>query len=134
MNSERTNECIKKRNMYLVLSWVLCFGTAILLFIYGFATKWTGGGGEVAEHIRALLVTGILSILPLAIISLLVKDKIKPTVRMINVIFAAYFVGNWFMFIVGAAMLFDTYYLTVKIKSYKTSIIANKELDKRGIK
>ena len=131
MRSERTRECIKKRNLYIVISWVLCFGITLGLIIYGFATKWTGSSSETAKHIKAILITWVLAILPLTLISFLVKDKIKPTVRMINVILAAYLVANWFMYIVGVLMLIDTYFISGKIKKYKTAVITNKEMDLR---
>ena len=56
MRSERTRECIRKRNIYVILSWVLCFGLFTGLLIYGFATKWTGTDSEVAHHLKAVLI------------------------------------------------------------------------------
>ena len=50
---------------------------------------------------------------------------------MINVILAAYLVANWFMYIVGVLMLIDTYFISGKIKKYKTAVITNKEMDLR---
>ena len=131
MRSERTVECIKKKRQYVILSWLLCFGICVGLFIYGFCTKWTGNNGEVSQHIKAIMIIWIMSILPMVVLSFLVKDKIKPTIRMVNVILSAYLVANWFMFIVGALMLFDTYVLSRLIKHYTTAIVANKELDNR---
>ena len=132
MKSQRTKTCIKRRNFYIILSWLICFGTAVALFAYGFATKWTGGPkSELAEQAKSLMITAALAFLPMFILSLAVKDKIKPTVRMINLILAAYFVGNWFMYIVGAVMLIDTYIISALIEKYKMRIIANKELDAR---
>lgn len=131
MRSERTRQCIKKRIGYTILSWLLCFGITIALFIYGFATKWSGSGTEVSNHIKAILIAFILSILPVCILSFLVKDKIKPTIRMINIILSAYLVANWFMFIIGALMLIDTYLITTLIEKYKIAVVTNKEIDKR---
>lgn len=131
MRSERTRICIKRKRRYIFLSWFLCFGLLIGLIIYGFATKWTGSKSEVAYHIKSVLVIWTLAILPLVIISFLVKDKIKPTVRMVNVILSAYLVANWFMYIVGALMLIDTYLISGLIEKYKTAVIANKEIDLR---
>ena len=131
MRSERTTECIKKRRLYVILSWVLCFGICAGLFIYGFCTKWTGNNGEVSKHIKAILIILIMSILPMVILSFLVKDKIKPTIRMVNVILSAYLVANWFMFIIGGLMLIDTYLLSRLIQHYNTAVVTNKELDNR---
>lgn len=50
---------------------------------------------------------------------------------MINVILAAYLVANWFMYVVGAFMLIDTYIITGLIKKYNAAIVANKEMDRR---
>lgn len=50
---------------------------------------------------------------------------------MINVILSAYLVSNWFMYIVGALMLIDTYLISGLITKYKTAVIANKEIDLR---
>lgn len=130
---DRTRECIKKRNIYVILSWTLCFGVATGLLIYGFSTKWTGTDSEVARHIKAILIIWTISLLPMMLLSLLVKDKVKPTIRMINVILAAYLVSNWFMFIIGFCMLFDTYFISGAIKKYNAAIIANKEMDKRDL-
>ena len=133
MKSQRTKTCIKRRNIYALSSWLLCFGVFLALIVYGFATKWTGSDNEVVNHIKAVLTIWLMALLPLILISLLVKDKIKPTVRMINVILAAYLVANWFMYIVGAFMLFDTYILSYLITKYNTAIITNKEIDKREL-
>ena len=129
--SKRTHECIKKRRQFTVLSWILCFGLAGFLFVYGFATKWSSASTETAEHIKKILIIWVMSILPLSILSFLVKDKIKPTIRMLNVIMSAYLIGNWFMFISGALMLFDAYVLSALIQKYKVATITNKELDRR---
>lgn len=131
MRSDRTRECIRKKRLFTFLSWFLCFGVAVALFAYGFATKWNVGGDETMAHIKALLITGVIALLPVSILSLLVKDKLKPTIRMINVILAAYLVANWFMYVIGALMLFDTYVLSWLVQKYKTATIANKEIDKR---
>ena len=133
MRSDRTKTCIKRRWKYQFFSWFLCFGVFLGLLIYGFITKWNGGNNsEVAYHIKALLTIAFMAMLPMALLSLLCKDKIKPTIRMMNVILAAYLVANWFMYIVGAFMLFDTYVLSGLIERYKAAIIANKEIDKRN--
>lgn len=132
MRSNRTKDCIRRRWKYQFFSWFLCFGICSGLLIYGFITKWNGGeNSEVAYHIKALLTIAVIAMLPMILISLLVKDKVKPTIRMINIILAAYLVANWFMYIVGAFMLFDTYVLSGLIERYKVAIIANKEIDKR---
>ena len=131
MRSERTRECIRKRNIYVILSWVLCFGMLAFMLIYGFATKWTGGDNEVVNHFKAILSIWLMALLPLISISFLVKDKIKPTVRMINVILAAYLVSEGFMYFIGALMLLDTYLLSHLISKYQMAIITNKEIDQR---
>lgn len=131
MRSERTKTCIKRRWGYQFLSWFLCFGMCVFLIVYGFATKWKGGDGEVTYHIRSLLSIAVMSLLPMIILSFLVKDKIKPTIRMINIILSAYLVANWFMYITGALMLIDTYIISGLVEKYKTATIANKEIDKR---
>lgn len=130
---DRTRECIRRRNIYVILSWTLCFGVATGLLIYGFSTKWAGTDSEVAHHIKAVLIIWTISLLPMLLLSLLVKDKVKPTIRMINVILAAYLVSNWFMFIIGFFMLLDTYFISGAIKKYNAAIIANKEMDKRDL-
>lgn len=132
MRSERTRICIRRKRLYIFLSWFLCFGVFAGLLIYGFATKWTGGEKpEVAQHIKALLIIGVMSILPTLLLSILVKDKIKPTIRMVNVILSAYLVANWFMYIVAAFMLVDTYIISALVAKYRTAAIANKEIDRR---
>lgn len=131
MKSKRTKECIRKRWQYQFLSWFLCFGVAVGLIVYGFATKWVGTDSEVAYHVKALCTIALMAMLPMILLSFLVKDKIKPTIRMINIILAAYLVADWFMYVVGAFMLLDTYLITGLIEKYKTAAIANKEIDNR---
>jgi hypothetical protein len=131
MRSERTKICIKRKRRYLFLSWFLCFGLFIGLLVYGFATKWVDNGSEVSQHIKAILLIWTMTLLPLLLISFLVKDKAKPTIRMINVILSAYLVANWFMYVVGVFMLIDTYLISGLINKYKTAVIANKEIDLR---
>lgn len=131
MKSKRTKECIKKRWQYQFLSWFLCFGIAVGLIVYGCATKWSNAETETAYHIKSLLIISIMSLLPLIILSFLIKDKMKPTIKMVNIILSAYLVANWFMYIVGVLMLIDTYFISNLIEKYKTATIANKEIDKR---
>ena len=132
MRSERTRICIRKRWGYQFLSWLLCFGVTVGLIVYGFATKWKGGNtSEVAQHIKALLTIAAISLLPMIILSVIAKDKIKPTLRMVNIILAAYLVANWFMYIVAAFMIADTYIISGLIEKYKSATIANKEIDLR---
>lgn len=85
----------KKRAIWLtILSWLLCFGTAIALIIIA-VNRYSGNESEVMlelsgrfgdkaqeylEKIKTIMMTSLVSMVPMVILSIIVKDKIRPLI------------------------------------------------------
>ena len=83
MKTERTIKCKKLGILFTVLNWILCFGLAVA-FIICFLAMNGGGQGEDSVTMKEKLGTIIygfgLSLIPMLILAIVVKDKIRPTV------------------------------------------------------
>ena len=117
------------------LSYLLTYGIALFLVIYALAgyTKTSSIDvqatfGSVGQTLVSLGVTIVLTI----IFSIIVKDKITPTIWMFNIIMSCYLFNRVVMFFIFAAWIFYNYVLVGLTKHYKNKYIINKEIDKRG--
>ena len=134
MKTERTIKCKKLGILFSVLSWVLCFGLAVA-FIIAFVAMNGSGGGENSATMEEKLGTIIygfgLSLIPMLVLAIIVKDKIRPTVWMIDIILANYLFGSWMMYIVFAIWVIDQYVIAPLGKHYRQLYTINKEIDRR---
>ena len=134
MKTERTIKCKRLGILFTVLSWILCFGLAIA-FIIAFLAMNGNGNGEQSETMKekfGTIVYGFgLSLIPMLVLSIIVKDKIRPTVWMIDVILANYLFGSWLMYVVFAIWLIDQYVIGPLGKHYRQLYTINKEIDRR---
>ena len=134
MKTERTIKCKKLGILFTILSWLLCFGLAVA-FIISFVAMNGSGGGENSATMEEKLGTIIygfgLSLIPMLVLSIIVKDKIRPTVWMIDVILANYLFGSWLMYVVFAIWLIDQYVIGPLGKHYRQLYTINKEIDRR---
>jgi len=93
------------------------------------------GNGEQSETMKEKFGTIIygfgLSLIPMLVLSIIVKDKIRPTVWMIDVILANYLFGSWLMYVVFAIWLIDQYVIGPLGKHYRQLYTINKEIDRR---
>lgn len=83
MKTERTIKCKKLGILFTVLNWILCFGLAVA-FIICFLVLSGNGQGEDSVTMKEKLGTIIygfgLSLIPMVILAIVVKDKVRPTV------------------------------------------------------
>lgn len=134
MKTERTIKCKKLSILFTALSWVLCFGLAVGFVIAFVAMNGNGGGEQSAtmEEKFGTIIYGFgLSLIPMLVLAIVVKDKIRPTVWMIDIILANYLFGSWMMYIVFAIWVIDQYVIGPLGKHYKQLYTINKEIDRR---
>lgn len=132
--SKRTVDCKKVAVAMYVLNWVLCFGLAIALVIAFLVTKDQAPteDQETLQQKLGTIIYGIgLSLIPMVVLAIIVKDKIRPTVWMIDIILANYLFGEIAMYIVFAIWLVSEYVVGPVGKHYKSLYTINKEIDRR---
>lgn len=134
MKTERTIKCKKLGILFTILSWLLCFGLAVG-FIIAFVAMNGSGGGENSATMEEKLGTIIcgfgLALIPMLVLAIVVKDKIRPTVWMIDIILANYLFGSRMMYIVFAIWVIDQYVIAPLGKHYRQLYTINKEIDRR---
>lgn len=134
MKTERTIKCKRLGILFTALSWVLCFGLAVAFVIAFLAMNGSGNGEQSAtmkEKFGTIIYGFGLSLIPMLVLAIIVKDKIRPTVWMIDVILANYLFGSWLMYIVFAIWLIDQYVIGPLGKHYRQLYTINKEIDRR---
>lgn len=132
--SKRTVDCKKVAVAMYILNWVLCFGLAIALVIAFLITKDQAPteDQETLQQKLGTIIYGIgLSLIPMVVLAIIVKDKIRPTVWMIDIILANYLFGELAMYIVFAIWLISEYVVGPVGKHYKNLYTINKEIDRR---
>lgn len=132
--SKRTVDCKKVAVAMYVLNWVLCFGLAIALVIAFLITKDQAPteDQETLQQKLGTIIYGIgLSLIPMIVLAIVVKDKIRPTVWMIDIILANYLFGEIAMYIVFVIWLVSEYVVGPVGKHYKSLYTINKEIDRR---
>lgn len=132
--SKRTVDCKKVAIAMYVLNWVLCFGLAIALVIAFLITKDqapTEDQATLQEKLGTIIYGIGLSLIPMVVLAIIVKDKIRPTVWMIDIILANYLFGEIAMYIVFAIWLVSEYVVGPVGKHYKNLYTINKEIDRR---
>ena len=132
--SKRTVDCKKVAIAMYILNWVLCFGLAIALVIAFLITKDQAPteDQETLQQKLGTIIYGIgLSLIPMVVLAIVVKDKIRPTVWMIDIILANYLFGEIAMYIVFAIWLVSEYVVGPVGKHYKSLYTINKEIERR---
>ena len=128
----RTKKCKKLGILFHFISWFLCFGTALTFVIVGISRGWGSGNTDIKDTVGSVVYGIGVSLIPMAILAIVVKDRIRPTVWMIDIILANYLFDSWLMYIVFAAWLIDQYIIAPLAKSYTNKYTINKEIDRRG--
>lgn len=134
MKTERTIKCKRLGILFTALSWLLCFGLAVAFVIAFLAMNGSGNGEQSAtmkEKFGTIIYGFGLSLVPMLVLAIVVKDKIRPTVWMIDVILANYLFGSWLMYIVFAVWLLDQYVIGPLGKHYRQLYTINTEIDRR---
>ena len=116
--------------IFHILSWVLCFGTAAFLVLL----KICGAeeGTPLKETIGSVVYGWLVSNIPLVALSIIVKDKIRPVVWMVDVIMSNIVFGGIAIYIVFGIWLVDEYVISPLARSFHNKYVINKEMDRRG--
>lgn len=123
----------KLARLLFILNWALCFGVAIALISLCLAgVQPDPNGVSMKEKMGTVLYGFGMSLVPVIVLAILVKDKIRPTVWMIDLILANYLYGSIGMYIVVGVWVIGEYIITPLSKRFSTLYLVNRELDKRG--
>lgn len=129
--SERTKKYFWGRFL-IVLDWIACFGTvAIFILLAAGGVEPDPNGVTIKEKLGTIIWGLAASLLPMVVLAIIVKDKIKPTVWMADIILANYLYGNLGMYIVLAVWFVSEYVIVPLSKRFATKYLVNKELDLR---
>ncbi len=137
MKNNYTSSLKKKYILFTILSWILCFGTAAVLIITAISgmnkdpTPKTEDALTMEQKFGTLLYSLGISLIIVAILSIIVKDKIEPTVWMVNVILAGYCFNMGAVYIVFGIWFINNYIIKALKNRYKNRALINKEIDKR---
>ena len=132
--TKRTINCQRVAVAMYILNWILCFGLAIALVIAFVATrdKVPTEDQETLQQKLGTVIYGVgLSLVPMIVLAILVKDKIRPTVWMIDIILANYLFGSIVMYIVFGIWLVSEYVIGPIGRHFKSLYTINKEIDRR---
>ena len=113
-----------------LLNWLLCFGTAIVFII----TCASGAQGDqtLKEKLGTIVYSFGVGLIPMIVLAIIVKDKIRPTVWMVDIVIANYLYGNVGMYIVLGIWFLGEYIIMPISKRFSTLYLVNREIDKRG--
>lgn len=132
--TKRTTDCKRVAVAMYILNWVMCFGLAIALVVAFLITKESAPteAQETLQQKLGTIIYGIgLSLIPMVVLAIVVKDKIRPTVWMVDIILANYLFGSIVMYIVFGIWLVSEYVVGPVGKYYKNLYTINKEIDRR---
>lgn len=127
--SERTRK-YKWGRLLFILDWVLCFGTALAFII----TCASGAQGDesLKEKLGTIVYGFGAGLIPMVVLAIIVKDKIRPTVWMIDIVLANYLYGSIGMYIVLGVWFIGEYIIMPLSKRFSTLYLVNREIDARG--
>ena len=143
--TEITTSYRKKYRIVKALNWLLCYGLAVFMIAFAIASYSTPDSklmeeltvkfGTVpmgyVEKMKSIAISAAASVIPMIILSITVKDKIRPLIWMINIILSNILIGEIMMYIVFATWFFSEYILIPLVNSLENKYVINKEIDKR---
>lgn len=143
---QQTKKLKKISFILFAASWLLCFGLFVAFVDVGFNRYLTNQGDTMAQFeerygslaaeyvnkLKAMTITAFVGLIPMIILSIVVKDKVKPTIWMFDIILANILVESWAMYVVFGLWVVDNYILIPLAKKYKLRYTINKEIDARG--
>ena len=130
MKTERTIRCKRLGVAFSVINWIMCFGLAVGLIIV-FASGIEPDNETLKEKLGTVIYGIGLSLIPIIVLAILVKDKIRPTVWMIDIILSNYLFGSAIMYVTFAIWLVSEYVIGPLARHYRQLYVINKEIDRR---
>lgn len=133
MISQRTKTYKRLSRLLNVLSWAFCFA---LITIFVIILTTTPSGAEthstLRENVGNILFMLGCTMAPVVVLMLIVKDKVKPLIWMINIVLSKFLWGDIGMYIVFGLWACETYIITPLAGKAKATYLINKEIDLRG--
>lgn len=127
-----TQVCKQNYILFTILSWLMCFGIAALLIIKTLASRQISPDGlTMEERFGKVLYPLAVSLLITSILAIVVKDRLEPTVWMVNIILSGYLYSMTAVYIVFVVWFIDTYVFKALKAKYKNKFTINKEIDRR---
>ena len=130
MKIARTIKCKRLGIAFSIINWVMCFGLAVVLIIV-FASGIEADNETLKEKLGTIIYGIGLSLIPMIVLAILVKDKIRPTVWMVDIILANYLFGSTIMYVTFAIWLVSEYVVGPLARHYRQLYVINKEIDRR---
>ena len=129
MKTERTIRCKRLGVAFSVINWIMCFGLAVGLIIV-FASGIEPDNETLKEKLGTIIYGIGLSLIPIIVLAILVKDKIRPTVWLIDIILSNYLFGSAIMYVTFAIWLVSEYVIGPLARHYRQLYVINKEIDR----
>ena len=133
--SEVTKKYQKKYWTTFAISSILWLGTCLFLILYGFIVAWKGDGSSesnaVVDAIRATYSALLISIIAAIAIFIFIKEKIRNTIWMANLVISVVLFGSTGMWVVLSLWALDEFLIVPLKNHYREKISINKEIDKR---
>lgn len=133
--SEVTKKYQKKYWTTFAISSILWLGTCLFLILYGFIVAWKGDGSSesnaVVDAIRATYSALLISIIAGIAIFIFIKEKIRNTIWMANLVISVVLFGSTGMWVVLSLWALDEFLIVPLKNHYREKISINKEIDKR---
>lgn len=126
----RTKKFKRLDIIFHILSWVLCFGTAAFLIILKVAGAEEGT--PLVETLGTVVYGWLVANIPLVALSIIVKDRVRPVVWMVDVIMSNIVFGGIAIYVVFGIWLIDEYVIGPLARSFHNKYVINKEIDRRG--
>lgn len=130
MKTTRTIRCKRLGIAFSISNWIMCFGLAIGLIIV-FASGIEPDDETLKEKLGTIIYGIGLSLIPMIVLAILVKDKIRPTVWMVDIILANYLFGSTMLYVTFAIWLVSEYVVGPLARHYRQLYVINKEIDRR---
>ena len=130
MKTERTIRCKRLGVAFSVINWIMCFGLAVGLIIV-FASGIEPDNETLKEKLGTIIYGIGLSLIPIIVLAILVKDKIRPTVWMIDIILSNYLFGSAILCGTFGIWLVSEYVIGPLARHYRQLYVINKEIDLR---
>lgn len=118
--------------IFTIISWMMCFGICFAFVIVGMQRGWGSGDTNIKEKLGTIMWGFLVSLIPMAILAIIVKDRVRPTVWMVNLLLAAYLYNTGVMWMVFGGWVIDQYLITPLRKRWAAQYLINREIDKRG--
>ena len=130
MKTERTIKCKRLSIAFSITNWIMCFGLAVGLIVV-FASGIEPDNETLKEKLGTIIYGIGLSLIPLIVLAILVRDKIRPTVWMVDIILSNYLFGATIMYVTFAIWLVSEYVIGPLARHYRQLYVINKEIDRR---